>query len=436
MSLRSILVTTGMRSVVKLMRLAGRTSARGPGTPAVGNENAVADARRILVVALAEIGDAVLLSPFLRELRRLAPRAHITLVHRPVTSSLYARCPFVDRTLTYDPRAIRVLRPLVLPFRSWRFARRMLNGPGFDVAIVPRWDTDHHFATAIAFWSGAARRVGYSEHVNARKATLNAGFDGLLTDAAPTGTALHEVERHLELLRYLGAVPSRGPLELWLDDDDEREVDAQLSRRGVESGAPCIAMMIGAADPKRRWPAERFRALAAGLLRRYTNAHVLIIGGSEDVAAQSVVLEGLPTHAVPLAGRLTLRESAAALSRCVVAVGNDSGALHLAAAARVPCVEISCHPANGDALHNNAPERFGPWGVPSVIMRPSAPAPPCSTACAMGAPHCILAVEVDEVLAAAVGFVERASQSGRRHETGSTPHASGDERSRPAMSPD
>jgi ADP-heptose:LPS heptosyltransferase len=421
---------------VTLMRLAGRMRAHGRGTPTAGTETAVADARRILLVALSEIGDAVLLSPFLRELRRLAPRAHITLVHRPAASSLYARCPYVDRTLTYEPRAARLLRPVVLPLRSSRFARRMLDGPRLDVAIVPRWDTDHHFATAIAFWSDAARRVGYSEHVNGRKATLNAGFDRLLTDAVPSGTALHEVERHLALLRYMGAAPSGGPLELWLDDDDEREVDEQLSFSGVVSERPLIAMLIGAADPKRRWPAERFALLGAALLRRYTKAHVLIIGGSEDVAAQSVVLDALQLRAVPLAGRLTLRESAAALRRCVVAVGNDSGALHLAAAARVPCVEISCHPANGDVLHNNAPERFGPWGVPSTIVRPGAPIPPCSTACAMHAPHCILRVEVDEVLTAVVGFVDRTLQSGERHDTGSTRRASADERTRPAMSSD
>ena len=425
-----------MRSVVKLMRLAGHASAHGRNAPSIGRETAVADARRILVVALAEIGDAVLLSPFLRELRRLAPHADITLVHRPVASSIYARCPYVNRTLTYDPRVARVLRPLVLPIRSWRFARRMLSGAGFDFAIVPRWDTDHHFATAIAFWSGAARRVAYSEHVSSRKATLNAGFDGLVTDAVPSGTGVHEVERHLALLRYMGAAPSSGPLELWLDDDDERKVDEQLAHSGVVAGAPRIAILIGAADPKRRWPVDRFTSLAAGLLRRYENARVLIIGGSEDAAAQSVVLDALQTRAVPRAGRLTLRESAAALSRCVVAVGNDSGALHLAAAVRVPCVEISCHPANGDVLHNNAPERFGPWGVPSTIVRPAAPTAPCTTACAMHAPHCILSVEVDDVLAAAAGFVERASQSGGGHELGSTRRAPGDDLTRPAMSPD
>ena len=425
-----------MKTVVGLMRLAGRVGIRRSGAPASGIETAVADARHVLVVALAEIGDAVLLSPFLRELRRLAPRAHITLVVRPAVSTLFARCPFVDGTLTYEPRVRRALRPLVLPFRARRFAQQNLMGHEIDVAIVPRWDTDHHFASAIAFYSGAARRLGYSEHVNRRKATLNAGFDGLLTDVVPGGPALHEVERHLALLRYMGADPSGSQLETWLDADDVRVADEQIARGGVSPDVPLIAMLIGAADPKRRWPPDRFASLGAGLLEHVPNARVLTIGGSEDVAAEAVVVAALSTRAVPLAGRLTLRQSAAALRRCVVAVGNDSGALHLAAAAGVPCVEISCHPKDGDARHNNAPERFGPWGVPSAILRPVVPTPPCSAACTMLAPHCILGVQVDEVLAAVVRFAERAPRSGQSHEARPMPPVSADERRRPSMSQD
>lgn len=123
-------------------------------------------------------------------------------------------------------------------------------------------------------------------------------------------------------------------------------------------------------------------------------------------------MQAVQKRAVPLAGRLNLRESTAALSRCAVAVGNDSGPLHLAAAARVPCVEISCHPTTGDVLHNNAPERFGPWGVASSIVRPGAAMPPCSTACVKHAPHCILGVEVDHVETAVVELLERTAQGG------------------------
>jgi hypothetical protein len=218
MSLRSILVTAGdeERRESHAPRAARE---RTPPSHDHGRErHSRRDARSILVVALAEIGDAVLLSPFLRELRRLAPRAHITLVHRPVASSLYARCPFVNRTVTYEPRVARVLRPLVLPFRSRRFVRQLLDGPAFDVAIVPRWDTDHYFATAIAFWSGAARRVGYS---GARERSQGEAERGIRRTAHRRGAQRHGAARSRTAPRTApvhGCHPFGGPLELWLDE--------------------------------------------------------------------------------------------------------------------------------------------------------------------------------------------------------------------------
>jgi heptosyltransferase-2 len=105
--------------------------------------------------------------------------------------------------------------------------------------------------------------------------------------------------------------------------------------------------------------------------------------------------------ATGLAGRTTLRETAAVLERCRLYVGNDSGPLHLAAAGGVPCVEISCHPATGRPDHENSPDRFGPWGVPHVVLRAASPRAPCDGYCGAQAPHCILEVDVDAVVAAA-----------------------------------
>ena len=96
---------------------------------------AVAEARELLV-------DMVLLSPFVRELRRLAPAARMTLVTLPACAILYESSEDVDEVIPYPARVSRLLRPLVLPRRARSFAVNRLRGP-FDVAIVPRWDTDH-----------------------------------------------------------------------------------------------------------------------------------------------------------------------------------------------------------------------------------------------------------------------------------------------------
>jgi ADP-heptose:LPS heptosyltransferase len=393
------------------MRLVARWLAhRAPPVSAAAQAplpDAVRRARAILVVALAEAGDMVLLTVFLRELRRLAPAAHVTLVCLPDVRSLFERSSDVDEVVAYRATTPRLMRPFLLPRRARAFARRELAGR-FDIAIVPRWDTDHHLAAAVSVFSQAPRRVGHTEQANERKATLNAGFDALFTDVVTSAGAAHEVERHLDMLRALGAAAPSRELRLALSVDDRARAAESLS--AIDAAGPLIAFGIGAAHPKRRWPLSRFAEVGRALQREH-GAHVVVVGGPTDVEAQRELLRSLEPRATGVAGLLTLRESAAVLERCRLFVGNDSAPMHLAAATGVPCVEISCHPAAGDPLHNNAPERFAPWEVPSVVVRPDAAVPPCTTSCTASAPHCILSVAPAAVLDAAGSLLRSATMA-------------------------
>ena len=378
---------------------------------------AIRQAREILIVALAEAGDMVLLSPFLRELRRAVPGARITLVTMQSGAILLGRSPVVDQIRIFPTAVSRLLRPLLLPRRARRFAREEL-GSGFDVAIVPRWDTDHHLATAVALYSGAARRVGFTEHSTARRSTLNAGFDALLTDVIESAGTAHEVERHLALLRALGVEPQSSRLQSWLTDDDRQRAAELLPPPSNDQ--MLVAFGIGAAHPKRRWPAARF-AEVARILEREHRARVVVVGGPDDIAAQQEILRVLPRNATGLAGRLTFRETAAALAHCALFIGNDSAPMHLAAAAGVPCVEISCHPLTGDPAHNNAPERFGPWGVANTVLRPPRPVPPCDDGCRAAGPHCILEVTAEAVIGAAAALLTEQDRTSTATELRGTP---------------
>ena len=402
----------GERLVRAAMRLVARGLARRAGTQPVASgvslPVAVRDARTVLVIALAEAGDMVLLSVFLRELRRLAASARITLVCLPAVRELLESSADVDEVIAYDAAAPRLLRPVLLPRRARAFAQRRL-GDGFDVSIVPRWDSDQHLAAAIATFSGSRRRVWYSEHSTPRKRRLNAGFDALFTDVVASSGVKHEAERHLDMLRALGATAPSSDLRLALTDDDRRRASEALS--AVPVGVPLVALGIGAAHPRRRWPVDRFAEVGEALQRSH-GARIVVIGGPGDVAAQAELLRVLGTGAVGLAGRLSFRESAAVIARCRLFVGCDSAPMHLAAASGVPCVEISCHPRGGDPVHNNAPERFGPWGVPSVIARPASATPPCTSSCESSVAHCILAVEPVTVLDAAASLIGSSTGAG------------------------
>ncbi|MHB1557201.1 MAG: glycosyltransferase family 9 protein, partial [Isosphaeraceae bacterium] len=209
-----------------------------------------ADGPRILVVRLDEIGDVVLCSPFLRELRRSFPAATITLVVKPGVWNLVEFCPYVDEVLQFDRRTAG---------RAFRFAARHLRNRRFDLAVNPRRDTDYYHANLLAYLSGAPVRAGY--------AVTTLGIGGsergrLLTTAVENDLAQHEVRHNLDLLRRIGGTISDDSLEVWVTREDEVVAERLLESRGVSPHERPIAMAPGAGWPGKTWPVERFLELA------------------------------------------------------------------------------------------------------------------------------------------------------------------------------
>jgi len=126
-------------------------------------------------------------------------------------------------------------------------------------------------------------------------------------------------------------------------------------------------------------------------------ARIVVIGGKGEEALGDEIVRELGHRGINTAGRTTLRQAAALMQRCALYVGNDTGPMHLAAAAGLRVVEISCHPRDGSRAHPQSPARFGPWRVPHAILQPHAPTAPCTNTCIAEAPHCILNVQVDSV---------------------------------------
>ncbi len=373
---------------------------------------------RVLVVRPDEIGDAVLLSPFLRELRRNLPRARITLVVNPTVSNLVERCPHVDEVVVYDQRVPRRWRSLVLPWRAFRLTYRELRRRSFDLAITPRWDTDGYYAVLLGFFSGATHRVGYSERATGRKERLNRGFDRFFTATLDRRESRHEVERNLDLLEWLGSAPVRDrQLELWLGVEDEAFAEAALAGVPPAGHDWLIALHPGAAVHQRQWPLERFILLVRELQASY-RAAFLVVGGPGDRELGRRIVEEADARVLDMTGRTTLRQTAALLKRCDLYVGNDTGPMHIAAAAGGPVVELSPFPRGGADWHWNSPTRFAPWGVPSRVLQPERPRPPCSDSCTSDRPHCIAEIPVAAAFEAAVQLLGEERCPGARGENG------------------
>jgi heptosyltransferase-2 len=367
----------------------------------------LAQVQRVMVVRTDEIGDVVLNVPLLRELRRVLPRSHITLVVKPALLGLMKNCPYVDEVRSYDCSMRYAVRFFLLPWRVFRMAKRELRGSRFDLALLPRREVDLCYAAFLIFLSGARWRVSYSEFVNPRKHCLNPGFDRLFTHVFPEQPGpVHEVEHNLNLLRYLGATVHEDHTELWTSSEDENAGTQLLRQSGIDAQELLIGLCPGAATVLKQWPIDNFTQLAR-LLRERHNCSFLVFGGSADVWLGQTIESNLGCGVVNLAGVTSLPQTAAILKRCRLLITNDTGPMHMAVAVGVPVIAI---------FGSSCEHRFGPWKHQTVISTNLA-CRPCQQShvldrcmyCIYDRPRCLHDLSVDSVFRASNMALARVS---------------------------
>lgn len=322
--------------------------------------------RRVLVVKLDEIGDSVMLTPFVRELRVGLPQAWITLVVKPQLKELWDACPYVNEVIAYDRQT--GLPNLRSHLSALSLAKNRLWKKRFDLAIVPRWDADAYNASFLAYFSGAAQRIGYSEKVIEHKKQLNKGYDTLYTKVSGDSALKHDSLRNLDLLMGLGLKADDKKTELWVTQEDLFAADGLLASKGILSGDLLVCMYpSGGSSVLKQWPVENFIELGRWVHKVY-GAKVIVAGGPGDEKVCQELAEGVGSAAVSLCGGLGLRSAAAVFKRCGVFIGNDTGPTHMAAAMGVPVIAI---------FGSSCPHRFAPVGDNCTILWKAYECGPC-----------------------------------------------------------
>lgn len=250
---------------------------------------------RILFITSNRIGDAVISTGLLDHLLRVHPGCRITVACGPVAAGVFARMPNRERTIVLEKRR-RDLHWVML----WR------------TVVRTRWDLVVDLRRSLIPYLVLTRRRAVQRR---------------------TAAGLRKYE---QLAAVLGLSPAPLPI-VWTGKAD-RENAARL----LPAGPPVIGLGPTANWAPKAWPAEcfaaLFHALAAGPLPGAVPA-VFAGPGAQERAMAAPLLRLLPT-AVDLCGALSLPEAAACLQRCALYVGNDSGLMHLAAAAGTPTVGL------------------------------------------------------------------------------------------------
>ena len=372
--------------------------------------------QRIIVVRLDEIGDCVLTSPFLRELRRAYPQVQIDFLVKKGVYSLMEFCPHVNHVMIAE--GLPPSGSTIDAYFSWirQFCERLWP-QHYDLCIVPRWDIDETYTLMLAYFCGAWKRVGFGENCYPLKAVQDAGMNNFLTRPVLTPVhVVHEVEKSLFLLRAgLGIHPMSAKLELWLTKSDADAVQSRLQAAGILR--PYIAVAVGTREARKTYPAKM---LVKALLGLPSDVPFVLLGGLGEEAAGRTVAEALQEagrQVLDLVGQTPLRQSAALVAMARLYMGGDTGLTHIAAAAKRPIVEWFCHPKSAPISVLSLLARFSPWQARAVLIQPDHAAHGCETMTAgfheiagcnsRDATHCIKNIPPEQITAAANRLLAR-----------------------------
>lgn len=337
--------------------------------------------RNILVLRFSSLGDVVLTTALLPNLRAQWPSAKITVATKMAFAPVFERNPNVDNVIVFDgpgrpfsQLAIDVRRQhwdvvidLHANLRSWFL--RLVAGGGWttvvDKAVGPRY--------ALLFTKRAPERLNKSvrERILATLDTIGVRVVNTETQLFPTDPT--------PILEAWGA-PKEGTL---------------------------IGLAPGARHATKRWPAARF-AEAGNRLGAFPNTTVVILGDRSDMAVAAEVASQLTVPHVNLAGKTSLADLIAVTSKLSFLLTNDSGLLHIGEALKVPLVVIF-----GPTVRAFG---FGPYRTTSRVAEVvNLHCRPCTLhgdeRCPLGHHKCMEDVDVNAVLFAASALLEKGAPS-------------------------
>lgn len=341
--------------------------------------------RSVLIVRPCCIGDVLQSTALVAALRRALPEAHIGYAvgswSRPVLAGNLRIDSLVD-TGAVVGGATRG------PGDYLSLLRAIRRGPAGG-----RWDAcfileRSPIFSALAWLAGIPDRIG-----------PDSGGRGLaLTVPVPVRPRRQEAEACLDLARAVGIGVDGAATEFYPSPADDAEAERALA--GLDGPivvlAPGGGVNPGTALVSKRWPADRFGALAARLAAR--GYRVVALGGPQDQAVAEDVVAFSGNLVENLCGRLSLSGCGALIRRAALFIGNDTGLMHLAAAVATPVVAL---------FGPTDPAIYGPFGDRHRVIWHLRSCSPCfrgerREGCAQ---ECMESTTVDEVEAAALDLL-------------------------------
>ena len=287
----------------------------------------------ILVIDFGQLGDVVMSLPALRAIRTRFPDAQITVAVGKPGGELVKLSGYATDILEVDRVSLRDGPTLISIGRIAKFVASVRKAK-FDFVI----DLHSYYETnLLGFLSGAPHRL-YSRRSN-RSLDFLSNFKPQPAKEVETN---HLIDRYLDLLKPLGIQnPPRTPT-LKTNPAADFAVETLLKKEKAQSGELLVGLFPGAGHPGRIWPLEHFAELADHLVRN-DRVRIVVFTGPEERSKVPEMRPQFPEGTI-FFDRLTIPQLVSAQARLTIFISNDTGPVHIAAAAGTPVIVIMDRP--------------------------------------------------------------------------------------------
>jgi ADP-heptose:LPS heptosyltransferase len=282
---------------------------------------------KILVISLAGIGDTILATPFIRELRANYPDAQIdALVMWAGSKDILEGNPCLNTI--HQRNFIRESKVGNLRFLS------RLRREGYDISINTHPQSRVHYRISARL-IGAPLRLSHLYECSG----LLDRF--LVNRTLPQDYGKHSIDNNFDLLGLLGKKPvlARHELEIVLSPAEHEWAESFLASHSLGQ-VPRLGVHIGSGGTKnlsfKRWPLEHYIELLKRVRKTWPDLAILLFGGPEEEEALKVLVAQHNSPRVLRVPSRTLREAGALMHRCTAFLSVDTALMHVAAAVKAP----------------------------------------------------------------------------------------------------
>ncbi|HEY2328917.1 MAG TPA: glycosyltransferase family 9 protein [Verrucomicrobiae bacterium] len=282
---------------------------------------------KILVISMAGIGDTLIATPLIHELRANFPEATIDVLAMWAGSKdLLENNPHVNRV--FQKNLMKCGKLEALNF-LWSLRRER-----YQLSVNTHPQSRMHYRIA-AWLAGAEVRISHEYEC------FNWLDRWLVTGTLPQDYTRHSIENNLNVLPLIGAkkkLPAH-EMEFFLTPSEERFADEFWAKERL-ADRKVLGIHVGSGGtknlPLKRWPLKHYAGLARQLNKERPDIRVLLFGGPEEAKDHSVVLAQANRELTQEAKTKNLRETAALMKRCSAFLSVDTALMHIAAAMKVP----------------------------------------------------------------------------------------------------